>query len=382
MNSATHNFFRQMRETHAYISVVRSQYELRGLQKYMIEVFDLLDAFVTGGLNTKNEAMAYVCSNWLLPSKDAYKSFVEATGSTVSYSAFRVELNNISLQFMKIFPFRLVLAFGDGTSIAPDREKLDYIYTICQAVLQNTSGGDITAKDILVNEVIALADYDRPRPFTVSECSNEIKVIKTLSKSSVFNFIDNCDREKLTYVVKCLNEPLLIKRKGERGKTLNSIKLDFLLAFNMADSTGLGEDTENSNKDLLWVSNIMENKTPFEPIAIEEPVSSDESIGENDEDDDVIDIDGTSFSETSENFGVASEEPIEDIRKKFYLSIRDALVKQSEAGLVVDNEEILAQASKRCSEWFRLLSDKEFLQSLAILPSDMVKSLVDKLDNQ
>ena len=366
------NFFKQLRQVKDLIERIKNNTNLTQIESYELTVYDNLTEFVASGFVSRSSTAKFISEHWYLPTPVMCKALNSSQGANFTADSLRVQVNLLSNQYCELFPFSVADAFEKGIV-----KQLDYINSVCNALLNYDTENEIVANTVVASEVVNSVDEygDTVKRYSLSDCENELRVLKMLSKGNIYGYLDECDKEKLAYLIQNLNSPLLIHKKGERLKTLNTVKLDILTMLGRMENVSLKLDdeisitsslSEISDSALDFAQNVSQNET--ETISAENDVVSAESENGS--------IENDPFVETKESI----EKSNKSVSALYYNAVlRPLLLEQIEKNLA-DSDDIHESASQRCSEWFRLLSSTDLATSVSVLPSEMVVKLVEMLD--
>lgn len=221
---------------------------------FATKVFEKLISCLEDCPFSKSQSTAFICKHWDKDVVGLAEAWELEFGSKKSVDTFRSQLSTISNQLHSIFGSNLQDMF-----VSNDKEGLQILLdSIC--VLEN---GDFSISELVLPELLSYCeDYKHAeKTFSLDECENELRAMSTLSRRKVFDYLDTLDCEKLSFLAKSLNKPLL----DARNRNIEVDKLRVLRALYNIDSESfyalepVGIVDNKSSNDLNYTTSV-ENK--------------------------------------------------------------------------------------------------------------------------
>lgn len=179
-----------------------TMYQSKSDFEFAIHVFDELITCLEDCAFSKSDVTAFVCRHWMLDLKDLLIQWEVEFGVKKSESAMRSQLSTTSRQLHYIFGENLQDIFVSN--------KHDELVILLDevSVIQN---GDFIMSELVIPEVMSYcSDYRKSDGnYDLSECVNELKAMSILSRRRVFDFLDTLNEDKLKYLARSLQKPLL-----------------------------------------------------------------------------------------------------------------------------------------------------------------------------
>ena len=313
------NFFQVMR-------IVNKDYENGSLCSSSEKLFSRLIESVESGGFSNSDITKFICQNWKLDYKELTSFWNGLNGTEKSKDTFRSQVSTISAHLFTIFGDVQPSVFGNPNELSSEdisiRERL-------VAILDSMITEDTFAKNIYILEVLNyFEDLDAKDSFPLSECENELKVLKLLTKSNIYSLLDTCNSAKLKYILSIMIQPLT----SNRYRTVNLEKLEIMRNLGLAktsysllkqkqtsDSASKNENTVNevvdkpSHRFKMGITNEMAEtleKRLAEPISHED-VIAETNLGDK-RDIYIKTLVGTLYAMTPEGFEryIARQNPI------------------------------------------------------------------------
>lgn len=235
-----------------------TMYQSKSDFEFAVHVFGELVACLEDCAFSKSDVTAFVCRNWSLDLKELLVQWEVEFGVKKSESAMRSQLSTTSRQLHYIFGENL-------QDIFVSNRHDDLVILLDEVnVIQN---GDFVMTELVIPEVMSYcADYKKSEGvYPLSECVNELKAMSILSRRRVFDFLDTLDEDKLRYLARSLQKPLL----DVSTRSVQKDKLQVLRALYEVDADSfyslenLGATNEVNTEDVKNNSEVVEVNTDF-----------------------------------------------------------------------------------------------------------------------
>lgn len=237
------------------MQTVQREIERGAVDSKSRELFeDLVSSVETCGFSN-SDITKYICKNWRVPSGDLVTRWYGELGGKKSKTTFRSQISTASKQLFDIYGNIQPSTFGKSSTLS-DEDKA--IRSHLSAVIKSFLIEDTYAANVFISEVLNY--FDDPVPigkYDMSDCQNELKVLKLLAKTNIYNLLDTCDNDKLKYLLYVLAQPLTVSRT----RSVNLDKLDILKQFgltktsysmlnNVEDSASEAEDVPSNTVEV------------------------------------------------------------------------------------------------------------------------------------
>lgn len=204
------------------------------------EILAQVIAFLEGSNSIKRPAYArYICKNFRLSGKALAKKWNTSHPEDKKDEAtFRTQVSVVSKELRKIFSYSPTEVFLNGTE---DTSKLDYYENIMDKLEYQ---GKIHFDEMYISPVVSLArGMHSTRDYELSDCINEIALLRTLSISNIAKYINNAgvDADKLRYLRRVLDTDVL----GTRDQGLREKKFELIRVLALTEPDAIS-DTEPS----------------------------------------------------------------------------------------------------------------------------------------
>ena len=186
------------------------------------QCFYFLDKFIRSGSLTKTKQ-----ANFILKYYD-YPDTVLASNYKRLYDEELLESNVKSIKYRTNQKFESLI--GTVVSIENAFYSNDELYLMEMInKIKCFDSVDLTMDDILSNDIIReiLKKTDTYEEFNISECSEEIEFLATLSKKNIEKNMSRLSITKLNYILSVLEQPLYKSQSG-----VNKEKQELMLLFN------------------------------------------------------------------------------------------------------------------------------------------------------
>ena len=247
------NFFKELRYIKSCLS--QGQYEADGkLYNYSKEtnaIFNRLVEMVKACPFTNAKASKFVCENW---DKSAKEMSLLGTESRAE-ETFRTHISNTSKLLYSLLP-----CFSADIFISESFEKLHELECCMDAMELSFS----IPEEVFISEVCNYIDYRSDScSFSLEECENEIALLRLLTKSNIYSKLDDIDPEKLSFLLRILNQ----KTTHIRSHSVNTDKVLLLKELGLVGSDSVfaealkTDSTEVSLPDEREVALVSEDNT-------------------------------------------------------------------------------------------------------------------------
>ena len=213
-------------------------------------VFNQLTGFIESGTFTQSSMSKYICMNWRLTSREIWNKWNAEQVEEKQYTTWRSQVSTLSRQLYALFP-QVETAFIEGDSSA--------VQQIANTIAL-IKDGDECFNDIFISELRNMSLGYSGREYPLEECSEEIKLLQRMTRRNIYDDIDCLNEDKLGYLQKVLNTPLV----SARYRTVNLKKVEVL--NRLLDYRGVSEEvkSETNNKygfaSIGRISEILEEK--------------------------------------------------------------------------------------------------------------------------
>lgn len=183
------------------------------------EVFSQLVCFVESCTFSSSKHIKFICKNWYMDYDELTSNWNSFNSVQKTQVTFRSQVSTASSLLFQVFPM-----FSSDIFVREDLEQLELL----KLSLEGLDVQDSSPKGLFVSEVCNYCDpRDYKSEFDLSVCSEELKLLKLLMKSSVFSIIDTVDVEKFAFLLRVLSEPLT----SSKSRQTNVKKLEVLKAL-------------------------------------------------------------------------------------------------------------------------------------------------------
>lgn len=227
-----------------------------------LTVFDRLVSFVETCSFTKNKYFRFCGSNWKLSIEDMLLLW-NTTHDEIKYNTMRKHIWELSQGLYKIFPY-----FDSDLFLLCKKDLLSRMLTTIEVIDDNY---DYNPRIRWVSEAIDSLQFNRSNVrYQLQDLVNEIRAIKMLEKGFVFDVLDNCDNDKLSYICGVLQKPLY----KPTTKEFSQIKLDILMAIGDIERSALLSDSLAKNDSDLPVATYEQELKDAEIVGTDENANS------------------------------------------------------------------------------------------------------------
>lgn len=226
------NFFRQLRDTCKFVETAKVDV----LSNEEKEVFYKLLVFVESGVFSNSDVTKFICKNWRLETPQLTSLWNELKGKSKSSDTMRKQVLIVGNYLSALFDIDLQTCFN---GINPERiksisVKINALSDFC------VNCSDKFSETIFPEEVLSYQGSNSSSA-DISSCEYELKVLKALTRSNIYNLLDSCDQSKLSYLLECLSNPLIYKEKSAREYSINESKLDILQKLYCVEDISLSD---------------------------------------------------------------------------------------------------------------------------------------------
>lgn len=175
-----------------------------------------VEELISSGVFTKSEAEKFICSHYKLSGTQItelwnkthtvnYKTSVKKAEST-----FRTQTRTLSAKVLYLLKFESVIAYSNFLVVAGNEQEeiaeCNRIFSICDAF----SYPDMDFKsDYSYTLRQYMYDYKTDRSYALSECVNELRLLKNMRQSNLIRLFDKCDKDKLAFLIEQLDKDLI-----------------------------------------------------------------------------------------------------------------------------------------------------------------------------
>lgn len=226
------NFFRQLRDTCKFVETAKVDV----LSNEEKEIFYKLLVFVESGVFSNSDVTKFICKNWRLDTPQLTALWNELKGKTKSSDTMRKQVLIVGNYLSALFDVDLQTCFDGSNSerIKSINVKINALSDFC------VNCSDKFSETIFPAEILSYQDSNSSSA-DISSCEYELKVLKALTRSNIYNLLDSCDQSKLSYLLKCLSSPLVYKEKSAREYSINESKLDILQKLYCVEDVSLSD---------------------------------------------------------------------------------------------------------------------------------------------
>lgn len=228
---------------------------------FTVESFKYLDDFITKSSWTKSKSINFICRNKYMTDEELVYLWKLKYNENKSASTFRVQKRNISDTLEQIIGSVSTVE----TAFLSDDEVL--ITSIINQV-RVLSINDYSVSDILDHSfVVSILDdveLSEDTSINLTMCSNEIEFIRRFSSTSRDYYLKKLNKQKLRYLFKVLQTPIISKGKiskekvdlitqlGGMSDTGNAPNFSALEFINSLSVSSISDDVSSSSevKDL------------------------------------------------------------------------------------------------------------------------------------
>lgn len=216
--------------------------EKRPYSSVVQRVFSKLLGYVRGGSWTDNDTAKFVAQNFHVGQSNLSEAWSRMYPSKQpkADATMRTQYQKINKYLSNVLPVNLVDIF-----INEDSDGLLELSSLIDALYLNDDRIESKLGEQLISELQSLPLTSKK--YSVSECMDEVGIIKKLSMFNCKELLSKCDIGKLAYTYFVLTRPSVLK--GE----LNKPRLDFIKAFSSLDVPDVQVEsvTDVRNMDMI-----------------------------------------------------------------------------------------------------------------------------------
>lgn len=204
-------------------------------------VFFKTVSFMESGCFTKSKVEKFISKNWKVESiKKLTDLWNIENASEKSVDTMRGQVQQAGKLLSSLLEIE-PLSFFNKETLASDLEQFSLRLSVLVGYYSDAF--EIGNSSIFPIEVTSYKS-DTTFEFDLNDCSKELNVLKFLTRKSIYNILDSCDSDKLSYILGILNNPLVKREKGCRCDTLNNNKLGVLEKLGYTSSMSLKDFIE------------------------------------------------------------------------------------------------------------------------------------------
>ena len=249
---AKDNFFKELNYLEKRVILENKKETEVGITSFSEVTFQNLSLFlrfIEEGRWTRSEHTKFIARHYKYPQSELPDLYFSATGKRKSASTFRNQHQKISDELYAYFGKDFAQAF------LQENEKA------MQDIISKTtvlSVGDVYFEDLFG---IDIAEYITSKSsglqrYNISECSDEVNALISLSKTNISNILGSLDIDKLNYLMSIFHRPLM-----EQG-VLNKDKLNVLTCYADAISNSkVIENRINSRRGIEYDEVVFDEET-------------------------------------------------------------------------------------------------------------------------
>lgn len=249
---AKDNFFKELNYLEKRVILENKKETEVGITSFSEVTFQNLSLFlrfIEEGRWTRSEHTKFIARHYKYPQSELPDLYFSATGKRKSASTFRNQHQKISDELYAYFGKDFAQAF------LQENEKA------MQDIISKTtvlSVGDVYFEDLFGTDI---AEYITSKSsglqrYNISECSDEVNALISLSKTNISNILGSLDIDKLNYLMSIFHRPLI-----EQG-VLNKDKLNVLTCYADAISNSkVIENRINSRRGIEYDEVVFDEET-------------------------------------------------------------------------------------------------------------------------
>lgn len=214
-----------------------------------ILLFNDVVTFVESCSFSKSETTKFICKHWRLTARQLVSLYQSETGVDKSANTFRSQKSTLSTQLYGLLPDFEPVVFS--AEFQNDKDILDKRSSL-RACIDALDIEDTYPSSIFCSEVTNYFDDSfSKKTFSLDECQTEIKALRLLKRSNLYNFLDQLDSDKLKFILSVLNSPLTSNRK--RSASVDKVKLLKELGVCEKDYSSLSMESEKVIEKKVYV---------------------------------------------------------------------------------------------------------------------------------
>lgn len=244
--------------------LIRQWYDLKTVcdTEFEMSVWTALDRYIRSGCFERTELARFLCFHYDLSYTELVRLWRSKHGEDKSSATLKSKIFFISKSLEDVFDtedMTVITAFTthNEEALIKLKKKITVLFDYFNY------GDDRFAKDLVISDCLLdnsmISDLEEDcdiQRYAISDCETELQVLRSLSRSSILDYIDVCDKKKLNYLISVMNKPVYGKHINNSNgnqttrKAVNQDKIDLLIALNKVDVTDLNELYDRSDSKL------------------------------------------------------------------------------------------------------------------------------------